>query len=61
LRQNLALIYGLEGNAQQAAQLSRVDLSEADTEANLKFFQAVREHADRRAQERTIGHGAVDL
>lgn len=46
IRQNLALIYGLEGNAQQAAQISRVDLSEADTEANLKFFQAVRAHME---------------
>lgn len=44
VRQNLALIYGLEGNSQRAAQISRLDLSEADTEANLRFFEAVREH-----------------
>ena len=61
IRQNMALIYGLQGNTQQAARISRVDLSEADTEANLRFYQAVRGHADRRAQERTIGHGAVVL
>ena len=44
IRQNMALIYGLQGNTQQAARISRVDLSEADTEANLRFYQAVREH-----------------
>jgi len=43
IRQNMALIYGLQGNTQQAERISRVDLSEADTAANLRFYQAVRE------------------
>jgi Flp pilus assembly protein TadD len=38
IRQNLALIYGLQGNMQQAAAVSRVDLDEKDTEANLRLF-----------------------
>lgn len=42
IRQNLALIYGLAGDSQRAAALSRVDLDAATTEANLHFFEFVR-------------------
>lgn len=42
IRQNLALIYGLAGDDERAAALSRVDLDTATTEANLNFFEFVR-------------------
>jgi Flp pilus assembly protein TadD len=42
MRQNLALIYGLQGNDKSAATLSRRDLDAATTEANLRFFDFVR-------------------
>jgi len=42
VRENIALIYGLMGNASQAESVSRVDLSETDTQANLAFLAAVR-------------------
>jgi Flp pilus assembly protein TadD len=41
-RQNLALIYGLMGDNERAAALSRVDLDEPTTETNLRFFALVR-------------------
>jgi len=41
-RQNLALIYGLMGERERAKELSLVDLSPSDTEANLQFFDLVR-------------------
>ena len=40
-RQNLALIYGLMGEKKRAEELSLVDLSPTDTEANLRFFEIV--------------------
>jgi len=43
IRQNLALIYGLAGDAQHAAALSRVDLDAPTTEANLRFFEFARD------------------
>ena len=42
LRQNLALIYGLKGDAPAARALSRVDLDTTQTDANLRFFAMVR-------------------
>lgn len=42
IRQNLALIYGLAGDAQRAAALSRVDLDATKTDANLRFFEFAR-------------------
>jgi len=42
IRQNLALIYGLAGDAPRAAVLSRMDLDAATTEANLHFFELAR-------------------
>lgn len=41
-RQNLALIYGLMGDERRATELSRVDLDETATQANLRFFAFVR-------------------
>ena len=41
-RQNLALIYGLQGNRNAAEAFSRMDLDAADTDANLRFFDMVR-------------------
>lgn len=43
IRQNLALIYGLAGDAERAAALSRVDLDAPATEANLRFFAFARD------------------
>lgn len=42
IRQNLALIYGLKGDPDRATAMSRVDLDQQTTEANLKFFEVVR-------------------
>jgi len=42
LRQNLALIYGLKGDKDKADSISRVDLDQQTTEANLRFFDFVR-------------------
>jgi Flp pilus assembly protein TadD len=41
-RQNLALIYGLMGDDARAAAVSRLDLDDATTTANLSFFERVR-------------------
>jgi Flp pilus assembly protein TadD len=41
-RQNLALIYGLMGDDGRAAAVSRMDLDDATTAANLSFFARVR-------------------
>jgi Flp pilus assembly protein TadD len=42
LRQNLALIYGLKGDKEHASSISRMDLDQQATEANLRFFDLVR-------------------
>ncbi len=42
LRQNLALVYGLKGDKEHASSVSRVDLDQQTTEANLRFFELVR-------------------
>jgi tetratricopeptide (TPR) repeat protein len=42
IRQNLALIYGLAGDAPNADALSRTDLDAATIERNLRFFEFVR-------------------
>jgi Flp pilus assembly protein TadD len=42
IRQNLALIYGLAGDAAHAGALSRVDLDAPTAEANLHFFEFAR-------------------
>lgn len=41
-RQNLALIYGLKGDKQEAARWSKFDLDAKATDANLKFYDLVR-------------------
>ena len=41
VRENMAVIYGLKGDADRAATLSRVDLDEGTTQANLAFLAAV--------------------
>lgn len=42
VRQNLALVYGLMGDDQRAAELSRTDLDDATTANNLRFFDYLR-------------------
>ena len=42
-RQTLALIYGLEGSAAEAARLGRIDLDEASVEHNLAYYKTLRE------------------
>jgi Flp pilus assembly protein TadD len=41
-RQTLALIYGLTGNAAEAARLGRIDLDDAAVEQNLAYYQSLR-------------------
>jgi Flp pilus assembly protein TadD len=43
VRENMAVIYGLMGDADHAAMVSRVDLDEGTTQKNLAFLAAVRE------------------
>jgi Flp pilus assembly protein TadD len=43
IRENLALIFGLSGNSERAATLSRMDLNESGTAANLAFFAWARD------------------
>lgn len=43
LRQNLALVYGLKGNDAAARALGETDLTSQQAQANLKFFELVRE------------------
>jgi Flp pilus assembly protein TadD len=52
-RQTLALIYGLEGSAAEAARLGRVDLDEAAVEHNLAYYQTLRELSPQ-ARDRAI-------
>ena len=42
IRENLALIYGLMGDADRAAMLSRADLDDGSIRANMEFIAAVR-------------------
>jgi len=42
LRQNLALVLGLKGDAARAARLGRTDLNEQEVRGNLAFYEAVR-------------------
>lgn len=42
IRENLALVYGLMGDADRSAMLSRSDLDESSIRANLEFIAAVR-------------------
>jgi Flp pilus assembly protein TadD len=42
IRQNLALIYGLAGDATHAGAMSRMDLDTPTTEGNLRFFELAR-------------------
>ncbi len=42
-RQTLALIYGLTGNAAEAARLGRIDLDDAAVEQNLAYYQSLRQ------------------
>lgn len=42
LRQNLALIYGLMGNGELAASISRRDLDEETVQNNLRFYEVLR-------------------
>ncbi len=43
IRQNLAFIYGLKGDNENAAALSRMDLSPDKVQANLRFFDYARD------------------
>jgi Flp pilus assembly protein TadD len=43
MRQNLALALGLEGSGDEAAKVDHADLDDASTEANLRYFSAVRQ------------------
>jgi Flp pilus assembly protein TadD len=42
VRENMAVIYGLMGDTDRATTLSRIDLDEGATQANLTFLAAVR-------------------
>jgi Flp pilus assembly protein TadD len=42
-RQNLALIYGLQGNDVEAARIGRIDLDQASVEHNLAYYRTLRQ------------------
>ncbi len=52
-RQTLALIYGLEGSAGEAARLGRIDLDEAAVEHNLAYYRTLRDLSPQ-ARDRAI-------
>jgi len=41
-RQNLALVYGLSGDATQAARVARIDLDESAVRSNLAYYETLR-------------------
>jgi Flp pilus assembly protein TadD len=43
MRQNLALALGLEGSRDEAERIDRADLDDASTDANMRYFSAVRQ------------------
>ena len=43
MRQNLALALGLEGSRDEAERIDRTDLDDASTDANMRYFSAVRQ------------------
>ena len=44
IRQNLAFVYGLRGDEEKAAAMSKLDLNRANVQANLRFFDYARNH-----------------
>jgi Flp pilus assembly protein TadD len=52
-RQTLAMIYGLQGDQQQAARFARMDLDEAAVEHNLAYYESLR-HLSTEARDRAI-------
>jgi len=45
-RQNLALVYGLSGDVEQAKKFSRLDMDNKEVERNLSYYAALRSIAD---------------
>jgi len=45
-RQNLALVYGLSGDIEQAKKFSRLDMDSKEVERNLSYYAALRSIAD---------------
>ena len=45
-RQNLALVYGLSGDVEQAKKFSRLDMDSREVERNLSYYAALRSIAD---------------
>lgn len=43
LRQNLAIAHAMDGNEEEARRISRIDLSAAETEQNINFFNRLRD------------------
>lgn len=54
LRQNLALAYGLSGDMDSAARVSRVDLDESTVRHNLSYYSTLRAMPDRRTILRAL-------
>ncbi len=54
-RQNLALAYGLSGNAERAARLARLDLDEQRVRQNLGYYQVLRSMTDHAAKVAAVG------
>lgn len=46
-RQNLALIYGLAGDSEQAARIARLDLDEASVRKNIAYYGTLRQLKDK--------------
>lgn len=54
-RLNLALVYGLAGKFEAAAEIARIDLDEASVRRNLAYYRTLRALKDPRAALKAIG------
>jgi Flp pilus assembly protein TadD len=54
-RQNLALVYGLAGEPERAAQVARMDLDETSVRQNLVFYETLRALGDPRKVAEAVG------
>jgi Flp pilus assembly protein TadD len=58
-RQNLALIYGLNGNVAEATRLSRIDLDETAVAHNLAYYQTLRQLSPEARNRAILSVGAA--
>jgi Flp pilus assembly protein TadD len=60
-RQNLALIYGLQGNLAEAARLGRIDLDAASVQHNLAYYQTLRQLPPEARTRAVFSAGTVNV